>query len=217
MSLLSKWQSNREEKREAAKAAAREAFWAWFQDNTAYLETFAEDTAEVVATLGKRVDAVSTDLAFEMGQADDGVYEFIVSADGIRAVFPEVVALTKAAPAIPGWRIIAFRPRKPDGLKNLVRFQGTELGAAALWYRADPQDDKLDLTLCVEGQDSEGAHALLGQIFLLLDASLGEYDVATRIGAIEFADWPTEPAAAGLSPVSELAQDVDARFAPAQG
>jgi hypothetical protein len=152
-----------------------------------------------------------------MGQADDGVYEFIVSADGIRAMFPEVVALTTAAPAVSGWRVIAFRPRKKNGLRSSVSFQGMELSATALWYRSDVQEEKVDLTLCVEGQDSDGAHALLGPIFLLLDANLGEYDVATRIGAIEFEDCPAEPATAGLSPLSELAGEVDGRFAAAQG
>jgi hypothetical protein len=217
MSLLSKWKSDRQEKREEAKAEARVAFWVWFQENTAYLETFAADTAGVIATVGKRLDAVSPDLAFEMGQADDGVYEFIVSADGIRAMFPEVVALTEVAPAVPGWRVIAFRPRKKNGLRSSVSFQGMELSATALWYRSDVQEEKVDLTLCVEGQDSDGAHALLGPIFLLLDANLGEYDVATRIGAIEFEDCPAEPATAGLSPLSELAGEVDGRFAAAQG
>ena len=216
MSLLSKWKSDRQEKREAARAVARQAFWAWFQENTDYLETFAEDTTGVVTTVGKRLDAVSPDLAFEMGQADDGVYELIVSADGIRAVFPEVIALTKAAPAIPGWRVIAFRPRKKNGPKNLVSVQGAELSANALWYRSDAQEDKLDLTLCVEGQDKDGAHDLLGPIFLLLDANLGEYDVATRIGAIELDDCPADPAAAGLSPLSQLAGEVDRHLGAVQ-
>jgi hypothetical protein len=193
MSLLSKWKSDRQEKREEAKAEARVAFWVWFQENTAYLETFAADTAGVIATVGKRLDAVSP------------------------AMFPEVVALTTAAPAVSGWRVIAFRPRKKNGLRSSVSFQGMELSATALWYRSDVQEEKVDLTLCVEGQDSDGAHALLGPIFLLLDANLGEYDVATRIGAIEFEDCPAEPATAGLSPLSELAGEVDGRFAAAQG
>jgi len=209
MSLFSILKSNRTENREAAHAA----FWTWFQANTAYLESYLKDTTAVVTAVGKRLNAVSRNLAFEMGRADDGVYEFIVSADGIRDVFPEVVALTKAAPSVPGWRIIAFRPRKLGSLGKTVRFEGMELGANALWYRSDSHEDRIDLTLCVAGQDKEGAHALLGPVFLLLDATLGEYDVGTKIGAIEFADCPAEPAAAGLNPISDLAGEVDARFA----
>jgi len=209
MSFFSLLKPNRAEDREAAAAA----FWAWFQSNTAYLEGYLENTAEVVATVSKRLNAVSRNLAFEMGRADDGVYEFIVSADGIRDVFPEVVALAKAAPSIPGWRVIAFRPRKPGSLGKTVRFEGMELGTNALWYRSDAHEDRIDLTLCVAGQDAAGAHTLLGPVFLLLDATLGEYDVGTRIGAIEFADCPAEPAAAGFAPIAELAGEVDARCA----
>jgi len=216
MSLFAKLKEGREAKREAAKADARAAFWSWFQDNTAYLESYTEDTPAVIAAVGKRLDAVSRDLAFEMGRADDGVYEFIVSAEGIRAVFPEVIALTKSAPSIPGWRVIAFRPRKPGGLGHVVRYQGAELGAGALWYRAAPNEDKLDLALAIEGMDKQGAHDLLGPVFLLLDASLGEYDVSTRIGVIDFEDCPSDPAAAGLSPITDLAGEVDRTFAAAE-
>lgn len=209
MSLFSMLKPNRTEDREAAQAA----FWRWFQANTAYLESYLDDTAAVVAEVGKRLDAVSRNLTFELGRADDGVYDFIVSADGIRDVFPEVVALVKAAPSIPGWRIIAFRPRKPGSLGKSVRFEGMELGTNALWYRSDAHEDRIDLTLCVAGQGAEGAHAFLGPVFLLLDATLGEYDVGTKIGAIEFADCPGEPAAAGFAPIADLAGEVDARFA----
>ena len=216
MSLFAKLKQGREEKRESVKAAAQEAFWAWFQENTAFLETYAEDTPTVIAAVGKRLDAVSRDLAFEMGQADDGVYEFIVSAEGIRAVFPKVIALTKAAPSIPGWRIIAFRPRKPGALGHVVRYEGAELGGSALWYRNARQEDKLDLGLAIEGVDKEGAHDWLGPVFLLLDAALGEYDVSTRIGVIDFEDCPSDPAAAGLSPLAHLAGEVDRTFAAAE-
>ena len=216
MSLFAKLKQSREEKREATKAAAREAFWSWFRDNTAFLQTYAEDTPTVIAAVGRRLDAVSRDLAFEMGQADDGVYEFIVSAEGIRAVFPEVIALTKAAPSVPGWRILAFRPRKPGGPGQVVRYEGAELGAGALWYRAARQEDKVDLALAVEGQDKDGARGLLGPVFLLLDATLGEYDVSTRIGVIDFEDCPADPAAAGLSPLADLPGEVDRTFAAAE-
>lgn len=213
MSLFSKLKQGRLEKRETAKVAAQDAFWAWFQENTAFLETYAEDTSAVIAAVGRRLNAVTRDLTFEMGRAEDGIYEFIVSADGIRDVFPDVVALTKAAPSVAGWRIIAFRPRKPGRLGEVVRFEGTELSANALWYRPSEHEDRLDIALYVEGMDKDGAQAMLGPVFLLLDATLGEYDVCTRIGAIEFEDCPAEPAAAGLSPLSELAREVDARFA----
>ena len=84
MSLFSKFMQGREEKREAAKAAARADFWVWFQESTGFLETYTSDTPAVIGAVGERINAVNRDLAFEMGQADDGVYEFIVSADGIK-------------------------------------------------------------------------------------------------------------------------------------
>lgn len=216
MSLFSKLKSGRQERREAARLSAQKTFWTWFQDNTAFLETYAENTTAVVAAIGERLNAVNRQLTFEMGRADDGIYEFIISADGMSKAFPDVVALTKAAPTVPGWRIIAFRPRKLDSLGKTVRFEDMELSTNALWYRSSDQGDRIAVTLCVDGRDKDGAQAMLGPVFLLLDATLGEYDVATKIGVIEFEDCPVEPVEAGLRPISNLAHEVDARFsAPA--
>ena len=109
--------------------------------------------------------------------------------------------------------MIAFRPRKQGGHANSVVFEGMELEASAMWYRSEPQDDRIAITLCLAGLDEETAHMMLGPVFLLLDATLGEYDVATRIGAIDFADCPADPAAAGFKPITDIASEVDTRFA----
>jgi len=212
MSFFSNLKSARQEKRESARRAAGENFWAWFQENKAFLENYVENTHAVVGAVGERLSAVNSRLTFEMGQANDGVYEFIVSADGISEVFPVVMELTKLAPAIDGWRIIPFRPRKPESLGNTVTFEDMELPTSALWYRSGDQGDRIALTLFVEGSTMDEAHAFLGPIFILLDATLGEYDVATRIGHIEFGDCPAAPAEAGLKPILDLAREVDARF-----
>lgn len=209
MSFFSRLRDARRERREAAAHLARDAFWTWFRDNAPRFENYLENTHEVVAAIGQQIGAVDNQLNFELGRADDGIYEFIVSADGIRDVFPAVQALVAAAPVIPGWRVIAFRPRKSGDLANEVRYEGLSLGAGSLWYRATPNDDRLDLTLCVEGQDVTGVHSMLGAVFLLLDATLGEFDVATKIGALEFADCPDNPAADGFSRIPDLAGEVD--------
>lgn len=212
MSFFSNLRLARQEKRDNARRAAGETFWTWFLENKAFLESYVENTHAVVSAIGERLAAVNPRLTFEMGQANDGVYEFIVSADGISAVFPAVTDLTKLAPTIDGWRVIAFRPRKPESLGNTVTLEGMDLPTSALWYRSRDHDDRIDITLFVEGSDMDEAQAYLGPIFILLDATLGEYDVATRIGHIEFDDCPAAPGEAGLKPILELAREVDARF-----
>lgn len=212
MSIFTKMIQARLEKRAAERAAARADFWDWFRSNTGFLQGYLENVVEVIGEVGRRLDAVDPRLAFEMGRADDGVYEFIVSADGLSDLFPEVRAMTDAAPEIPGWRVIAFRPRKQDPAGSAVGFKGVDVLAKALWYRSSPTEDRIDITLSVTGQPKQAAERLIGHIFLLLDATLGEYDVATRIGVIEFDDCPPDPASYGLKRLPELAREVDERF-----
>ena len=100
----------------AASATQPQNFWVWFQENRGFLESYATNTQAVTRALGGRLQNVDRGLTYELGQAADGVYEFIVSANGIRDVFPEVIRLVRAAPKIEGWRIVAFRPRRPDAL-----------------------------------------------------------------------------------------------------
>ena len=94
-----------------ANATQQQNFWTWFVDNREFLENYNSNTAAVTQAVGRRLQNVDRGLTYEMGQAADGVYEFIVSANGVRDVFPEVNKLVRVAPEIEGWRIIAFRPR----------------------------------------------------------------------------------------------------------
>ena len=43
-----------------------------------------------------------------------------------------------------------------------------------------------------------------GAVFILLDNALGEFLVATAVGAIEFAPLPEDPVAVGLRPLTSL-------------
>jgi hypothetical protein len=88
----------------AASATQQHNFWVWFQENRGFLESYATNTQAVTRALGARLQNVDRGLTYELGQAADGVYEFIVSANGIRDVFPEVIRLVRAAPKVEGWR-----------------------------------------------------------------------------------------------------------------
>src|SRR4051812_39573525 len=65
----------------------------------------------ILDSLGAALAGVDSNLTFEIGppRADR---ELVLSADGIRAAFPEVEALAAAAPALAGWQVIKFRPRR---------------------------------------------------------------------------------------------------------
>jgi hypothetical protein len=188
-------------------------FWSWFQDNSARVLEFEKDQDAVFADLGGELDKVEEGLTFEFGPKDPAGREFIVSADGIQDRFPAVQKLVSAAPSpLPGWKVLAFRPRKDIGF--VIEFDGNKLGADDLWFSYEPPEEgnKLDIKLHIRELDAKNEKALTSAAFLLLDSALGEYDTETKLGDIEFAALPADPKGQNLKPLAELAPLVDRTF-----
>lgn len=197
-----------------AQATQRSDFWDWFRDNTDFLIQYDSKAGAVTRAIGRRLQTVDRGLTFALGQAPDGVYEFIVSANGNRDVFQEVLKLVDAAPEIDGWRIIAFRPRSPDPGGLSLAFGDVSLSAEDIWYRAEDDGAKVSLAVFVRGLTADNEAIMSRAGFVILDNVLGEYDVATKLGSIAFAALPPDPAAGGLKPLSALPADVDTRIPP---
>jgi len=186
------------------------AFWTWFKDHRleiAKLKRADEPVANQIATELHKVDPR---LIFELGIGIEPK-EFIVSADGHREAFPAVKRLVAAAPEVTGWKIIAFRPRKAPGL-TIELGEGTKLGANDLYFMVLPTTKPpapLDIIVYVPGlgenKDKDDALKQVG--FLLLDATLGEYDTETRLGGIAFKSIAEKPAVA--KPLRDLPKLID--------
>lgn len=87
-------------------------FWKWFQKNEDQLFNFERNQEPIFDDLQKRMTAVAQNLTFLFGPIrDDGKREFIISADGRAESFPAVEALHDAAPLLPRWIWIKYRPR----------------------------------------------------------------------------------------------------------
>jgi len=128
-------------------------------------------------------------------------WEFVVSADGRSELFPLVEQVVAAAPEVPGFRIVAFRQRGPDGV-SIQTPQG-ELSADDVWFEAIPSNGSLSLTLFVPDA------ALAGLAVILLDNTLGEYDAVMRVHELAPALLPDDPEAAGLRRLPELREVVE--------
>lgn len=187
-------------------------FWEWFQDHQLILFNFESDQDNVFNQLTKEMEKVNADLTFEFGPVTkDGKREFIISAGGIKSAFPAVEALYKSAPKLEKWTFIRFRPRREPPDK--IEFGGKALSAKDVRFVLLNDDDKnkVDILLLLDGY-KESQNETYGQIgFLFLDNALGEYDVETHVGNIEFLSMDTEYYNKSL-PISELAKRFDAFF-----
>jgi len=181
------------------------AFWTWFGANAAALHGDEPEQAmnKITDELVKVDRGVIAEIAL-----DGDTRTLVVSADGKRDSFPAVEKIVAAKPAAPiaGWKVVAFRQRS-NGELPVLESDGTKISLASTRFVATPAGDKLDLTVFVPGPGmDDDTRAQFG--FLVLDHTIGEYDMETRIAGIDFA--PIEKAPAAAKPIAELPAMVDA-------
>lgn len=189
-----------------APLQADAAFWRWFQENASRFTATQRPSERLLDELQHELHKAEPGLAFEIGyEGRKAPRVLVISADGLRQRFAAVQRLVAAAPPkIPGWQIVAFRQRKPE-LK--VEYQGVRLDPRDVWFASERVGGALNVIVHVRQPPSP---ALQGAVLLLLDTTLGEYDVETRVEGIDIRPLPAKPRRAGLRPISELPAAIDA-------
>ena len=181
-----------------------ERFWRWFQKHSARLLQFDTDQERLFDELGAALRRVEEGLTFEFGPIREGRREFVVSADGLKKHFPAVRRLVAAAPPLSDWIITPFRP--PASLNMIIEYGGVTLGPEDVWFREEPDRDRVGLTLYVKGLTADNKPTLGSAGYILLDNALGEYAVETQVGFVEWRSLPQDPVAAGLRPFTQIRQ-----------
>lgn len=142
----------------------------------------------------------------------------MITADGIRKFFPAVQELVAEAPKMAGWSIIAFRPRKDchnAQLRLAYRGRDLVLSVSSLKFRATEAGiDCVDIELFIPDLDEEDPKPLQMASFLLLDSLVGEYDVGTRVGHIEWYRMPVIADELQPRPLVELRDLIDGMKPP---
>jgi len=168
-----------------ASTTPEQRFWSWFQDNEATLFKVSDSGDGVLESLADQLNAVHPDLVYEIAPVrDDGTREFVISAAGMKSAFPAVEALYVQAPELGRWVWTKFRPRRTP--INNVTYGGMHVEAENVHYALYGSHDKPGIILFLDGYD-ESEHTTFATIgYLMLDEALGEFDVETKVGFIEF-------------------------------
>ncbi|NUQ27125.1 MAG: hypothetical protein HOQ35_01215 [Acidobacteriaceae bacterium] len=181
-----------------------ESFWKWFLASRERLHSCAYNDEALLDEVQEVLHLVNAGLAFEIGPPE-AIREFVISADGLKDVFPSVVSLVSAAPNSPQWKITAFRPRR-------LLLPSVELNGCSV----DPED--VSFSLLNNGKIA-GIHLFLPNFhaenvtlqqigYLLLDSALGEFDVEMNLGPIKMLDV-SSPEEFKRYPFSELPEMFD--------
>jgi len=186
--------------------SAEARFWEWFEQNELRLFNFERQQDRNIEDLRRALQRVNRSLTFEIGSEANGRREFIISADGNRDAFPSVITLADTAPHLPRWNIIKFRPRKSDPF--FIGLPDSSLSSDDIKFTLEPEGSRIGVTLYLgDALDfDEKAMARIG--FILLDHTLGEFDVETSVGSVHF--YPKEmPSRLKKLPLQQLAVEFD--------
>ncbi|MGB1242234.1 MAG: hypothetical protein ACPG49_06920 [Chitinophagales bacterium] len=164
-----------------------EAFWNWFitNEHTFYYGTEEDSLRDkLFLDLDTKIKEISSDLTFEFSPILEGeLKQLTISADGLKEAFPSVIEFIKHAPKHPHWEFLAFRQRV-DSTDLSIEMGEVKMEMSGIYFRFAEVDDTLGLELNIRNfKDSEQEKLA---VFILLDSLIGEYDVVTQIGWIEW-------------------------------
>jgi hypothetical protein len=189
------------------KGPQEKSFWIWFQSNQEALLKVKSGREEICNELTRQMKGLNPNLVYEFGPVGNDRREFTISADGIKESFPAVEALYAAAPVLPKWKILKFRQRRePVG----ISLRGTSVEADSVAVAVKKVGEKADVIVYIPGAP-ENDRDIYGSIaFLMLDQTLGEYDVETLIGEVQI--MPASRALEKTYSLKELPKVIDGMF-----
>ncbi|WP_339839912.1 hypothetical protein [uncultured Flavobacterium sp.] len=191
------------------KESKEEKFWNWFEKNqeTYYSEIENLEIREKIFNeLSKNLKKINEDLVFEFSPIHENkIREFTISAEGIKDLFPVVEKLIEKAPKLKNWKFNAFRQRIP-GDEFEIQYGDLKIGYSDIYYRSEDDNGKLGIELNIRNFDGKGQTQ--NAIYILLDGLIGEYDVTTKIGWIEWVKLD-ENEKENLKPIIELRNEID--------
>ncbi|WP_156285870.1 hypothetical protein [Oceanivirga salmonicida] len=186
-----------------------ENFWKWFSENEKeYYENIEnkEMQEKLLNELSKRLKAINKGLTFEFGYLKNDKIEFVISADGIKEVFPFVIELVDNVSELKYFKVFAFR-QKGETEDIEIEYAGLKLSYDDIYFRYAIDEDGLGLELNIRNFEKDN-NAIYNAVYILLDNLLGEYDAITYISWV---DWVKldEKNIDNLMPLLELVRVVD--------
>lgn len=191
-------------------------FWQWFRQHGDRLYSAmysGDDDARdgAVGELRQAGELAGVDLVLELTRGKEGgPRQLVASADGRLERVDAVKDFVASAPPLPGWEVIAFRPRMNIGESIEIQLQGESVGPKDVWFLVARDEVGLALTLYVRGLTPENEQLRGLGASLLAEHAVGERDALTLLNALEMEPLPKNPAAEGLRPFGELVPTFDA-------
>jgi hypothetical protein len=179
-----------------------EDFWAWFAKEADRLKQ--GDPVKSLNKIGQKLNQAHPGLRVGIQlEQDSEAWRLDVSCEGVAELIPLVQQVTAAAPRIPGWTIAAFR-QPMQGIAVQTPFG--EVSPEAARFSGVWQGEKFDVALYLGQSDGPLSEVRLPIAFMLMDHTIGEYLVMTKIGEVHA--HPADAAPPSARPLTELAAEL---------
>ncbi len=183
-------------------------FWNYIAKNEASISS-EQNIVLLLDEIKFELNKVHRDLVFEFSAVSTQPRHFVISADGIKANFPAVEELVRSAPQFQKLEIIAFRQPVEGPLPEVLQLGEASIRAEDLSFLFFTDRNLFDLVLIHDAFATAKRDRAAAISFLYLDASVGEFRVATEIGAIDFMSQDSVPAFYKPLPIERLPDALD--------
>lgn len=188
------------------------AFWVFVRENQDQFRDDKPVSFWFMKRLLRKLDKIKYGMTFEFGQG-----ELSISADGFAENVQIVKAVVAAAPKDLAFKVSAFRQPLPiEQIRHEMAGMALIENDIRIILSGMVKDDEfLGYHLSVYCADLSHANdkrskkddVRVGAILILLDHTIGEYNVITKLKSVEF--LPLEMAPPGHRPLTDLAKWMD--------
>jgi len=164
-------------------------FWHWFAINTSGIANMYSNRAfdELSKSIGRELDKVEEQLAWEIGPGKSKQYLFTISSEGNPRLRQIAETMVRSAPELPDWEFYSSKPpRQPTGKVHLPE-RNIEFDTSGWKFipLENPENGRLNLVVLDERLAFSNREAALKAVSIYLDELLGEDTVENWIGEFE--------------------------------
>ncbi|WP_415885366.1 hypothetical protein ACMXYR_11600 [Neptuniibacter sp. QD29_5] len=191
------------------------SFWEQLQDTIEQLLSSRSDDrfdAEPLLTqYREQLQKIDRNLTFhfQSDEDQDGAIEMVFGCDGFPESIQSVLSLIGAAPDLTGIEFKAFNNRyDPVPLTINIGDEFCEL--SDFWFRIVIVEKRLHLEIYLEDAPKVlDMDPRVEAVMIYLDALIGEYELMTRVWALDWFELPKSPEDYGLTKLVDLRERFD--------
>ncbi len=170
-------------------------FWEWFSKNNvkySFTNTVDENTKEkMLDELQEQLHKYNKHLYFEIGNKENEYSELIITAEGNIDHFDDVEVLVKNAPAIPKWKITAFKPAMGSNYTINYGNKIFDPGKIIFIPYSYPENETVvGIRVCFPDFNEDEKDIFKWGTYLTIDSVIGEKSSAKDVDYLEVAQTP---------------------------